>query len=355
MTSKERLKVVLNGGVPDRVPVCEVSIWEPTFDRWHKEGMPEDIDYNDYFGLDKIGIIPFNCSLQFKKETVEETEEYIIEKDEFGATVKSWKMNYNYAPPLHIDYSIKTMEDWQIVKERLKATGDRIWHEASEDYKNLKEKGTFTVITPMEPVWAVLQHALGFDRTLTAMVEDIDFVNDMLATYTDFVIDMCELCAGKGMEFDALWFFSDLCYKNGMLFSPRVYREVIMPYHKRIAGFCKAHKWPLILHCDGDVREFIPLLIEAGFRGIQPLEARCGNDVRELKRLYGTKIVFFGNISADILSRSRKEIEEEVRTKVSIGKENGGYIYHSDHSIPPTVSLENYKYTIEAVKRCGKY
>jgi len=36
-------------------------------------------------------------------------------------------------------------------------------------------------------------------------------------------------------------------------------------------------------------------------------------------------------------------------------KENGGYIFASDHSIPNSVSLENFSAIIEAVKRCGSY
>jgi len=77
--------------------------------------------------------------------------------------------------------------------------------------------------------------------------------------------------------------------------------------------------------------------------------------VRELKKIYGTKIVFFGNISVDIMSRSKEEITKEVKTKVSVAKENGGYIFHSDHSLPPTVSLDNFQYTIQLAKKFGAY
>jgi len=36
-------------------------------------------------------------------------------------------------------------------------------------------------------------------------------------------------------------------------------------------------------------------------------------------------------------------------------KENGGYIFSSDHSIPNTVSLDNFKAIVEEVKRVGSY
>ena len=44
-----------------------------------------------------------------------------------------------------------------------------------------------------------------------------------------------------------------------------------------------------------------------------------------------------------------------MESKILIAKENGGYIYHSDHSVPPSVSFENYKYAIEMVEKYGKY
>jgi uroporphyrinogen decarboxylase len=140
-----------------------------------------------------------------------------------------------------------------------------------------------------------------------------------------------------------------------MLFSPRVYRELLMPCHKKVSAFCREHNLPLLFHCDGDVHEFIPLIMESGFDCIQPLEVRAGNDVRELKRRYGNKIVFFGNIGVDAMSEGGKRLEEEVRSKVTVAKEGGGYIYHSDHSVPPTVSLENYRRTIQLVREYGQY
>ena len=105
----------------------------------------------------------------------------------------------------------------------------------------------------------------------------------------------------------------------------------------------------------GDVRELIPLYIEAGFDAIQPLEARAGNDVRQLKRQYGRQGVFIGNISTDAMSLSPKAIREEVEGKLPVAKEGKGYVFHSDHSIPPSVSLENYCYTLELVERYGQH
>lgn len=88
---------------------------------------------------------------------------------------------------------------------------------------------------------------------------------------------------------------------------------------------------------------------------LQPLEARAGLDVRQLKSEYGNELCFMGNIDADKLGGRPEEIEAEVRSKVPVARRNGGYIYHSDHSVPSTVSLEQYRFLLDCLARYGTY
>ena len=76
--------------------------------------------------------------------------------------------------------------------------------------------------------------------------------------------------------------------------------------------------------------------------------------MRALKAQYGNQLVWVGNIDVRKLSGTREEIEEEM-AKIQVAKEGGGYIYHSDHSVPNSVSLESYRYAIELVHRYGSF
>ncbi len=354
MSSRERIRVTLERGVPDRVPMLDITFWPDTLVRWVGEGFPEAADPADYFGLDRIERFGFDCSLQLPVEPIEETERYRIYRNANGLLVKEWKDSY--APPARLDCSVKSWDEWLLVKPRLQAGPDRIAAQMLDLYHTWRERDLFVVVEPVEPMWYVLDHLMGFGNALPLIAEQPDLIADIVSTCTDFVLEMCQLCIERGIRFDGLWFFSDLCYKNGMLFSPQAYRELLMPCHRKVKAWCDLQGIPLLLHCDGDVRQFIPLLIEAGFDAIQPLEARAGNDVRELKRLYGTQIVFFGNISADVMATgSDEQLEEEIRSKLCVAMEGGGYMYHSDHSIPPTVSLARYTRVLELVRRYGTY
>ncbi|MBI3911683.1 MAG: hypothetical protein HY320_12230 [Armatimonadetes bacterium] len=357
MTSRERLRLTLSRSLPDRVPIVDVTFWPETLYRWRQEGMPTGVEPDDYFALDRIERLTFDGSLCLPTQVLEETEQWRVRRDANGVVTKEWRdWTVSYAPPVRLDCLVKTWDDWLRVKDRLRVSPHRLSEPAVQTYFDWRKEDRFVVVAPTEPMWFLIEGLTGYKVGLPLLIEQPDLAADILNTYTDFVLGMCQLCVDEGITFDGLWFFSDLCYKNGMLFSPRCYRELLLSCHRKIKAWCEAQNIPLILHCDGDMRQFLPLLIEAGFDCVQPLEARCGNDVRELKRLYGTRIVFFGNISADVMAYgSDAEIEAEIAAKVTVAKEGGGYIYHSDHSIPPTVSLTRYTKVIQLVREHGAY
>lgn len=95
-------------------------------------------------------------------------------------------------------------------------------------------------------------------------------------------------------------------------------------------------------------------LVDIGIDALNPLEVKAGMEPLKLKEQYGDKLVLHGEINA-VLWDDKEAIIEEIRRCVPVLKENGGYIFSSDHSIPNSVSMENFKAIIEEVKRVGRY
>jgi len=58
-----------------------------------------------------------------------------------------------------------------------------------------------------------------------------------------------------------------------------------------------------------------------------------------------------GGIDKRVLARSKDEIYEEVMRKVPYLIEQGGYIPHTDHAVPPDVPLSNFVYYREVVSK----
>jgi uroporphyrinogen decarboxylase len=334
--------------------MVDISYWPETLRRWRGEGLPPDADVRDLLGLDHIEIIRFDTGVFRREETIEETDEFIGRLDSHGREVKAWKNTT--ATPAFVRHPLRKPEDWERYRQELDLDWRRRNPGCEMIYKKASERGDFMTLSVIEPAWYLIDHLFGFEEGLACLITEPEAAGRILNDYTDHLLRFLDtVISGPAPRPDARWFFSDLCYKNGMLFSPAVCNALILPVHRRFRKFCDERGMALMLHCDGDVRELIPLIIRAGFDVIQPLEARCGNDVRALKPRHGRDITLFGNISADIVAEGdREKIEDEVRGKVTAAKQGGGYIYHIDHSVPPTVSFESYCYMIDLVRKYGK-
>ena len=159
-----------------------------------------------------------------------------------------------------------------------------------------------------------------------------------------------------GFEFDGVWLACDLGYSKGLLFSPRHFDEQLRPTLRRLFDHFRGDGMPVILHSCGCVRDLIPYFIEDGLACLQPLEVKAGMDLIELKKEFGAEISFMGGIDVRAMADPDPSvIEKEIETKILFAKKGGGYVYHSDHSIPTNVSLEQYRRVLELVKKYGAY
>ena len=353
MTSRERFRTALRRRQPDRVPRMELSYWPDTLTRWRQEGMPAEASPAELFDLDPVVCLSLDNSLRLPADTLEETADWVLERDADGVVYKRW--TNDYGPPCAVDFLIETRSDWDRYRQRLQPDPARISDAVRRAIAGAAQAGQFCTIDPGEPVWWVLR-TLGMEGALLTLAADPEFFADMLDRQAALGLQMMRQLLAEGFRPDAVWFSADLCYRNGMLFSPASYRRHMMRHHREFARLCHDNDMFLLLHCDGDVREFIPLLIEVGFDGIEPLEARAGNDVRDLKARHGDRISFFGNINMDVLATGDRElIAAEVVSKVEAAKIGGGYIHQSDHSVPPTVSFDSYRFAMDLAREHGRY
>ncbi len=351
MTSQERIETIFSGGIPDRVGIFD-SAWGTTLERWHREGLPEGIAPLDHLGVNDIVRMGADDSLRFPIQALEETADHKIYVDANGVTRKDLQSKGGGWTPHWLDFTIKDRETWEEHRGRLVYDDDRIPKHAKAVYDKARKEGKYVMYSGhacFHPIW----HWIGQVNELFWMVEQPDLVRDMFDAFAQLVIDIYEGFKAKGFQFDGVFMADDLGYRNATLISPTMYRELVLPVHQRICDHMAEDGLAVTLHSDGDIRELIPMFIEAGFRGLHPLEAKANVDVRDMKGRYGDQLVMLGGIDVRELSTTKEAIEEEIRSKITVAKQGGGYIYHSDHSVPDDVSFENYRYVIKMVKRYG--
>lgn len=351
ITPCERVLAALHHREADRVPFTD-NPWETTTRRWRTEGLPADVEPAEFFQFEFEGFWHDN-SLGLPTEVIEETDDYIIARDTNGATFKNWK--HQTSTPELIAFDLTTPERWEELKHNLAFKPERIWWDQHrERHERAKAEGKFVHLCSVIG-YDQLSVIVGPETLLAAMALNPKWVKEMFRSFMDLTIHCLEEMIAIGYQFDGAWVFDDLGYRNGPFFSPAMYREILFPQHKRICDFLHGHGWKVILHSCGNVNMHIPALIEAGFDCLQPLEVKAGMDVIQLKKDCGDKLAFMGGV--DVRSMAADDpaiIEKEIREKVSFAKRGGGYIFHSDHSIPDNVSFGRYQMIRELVMRHGR-
>ena len=345
MSSRERITTILRHGIPDRIGIVDM-FWPSTVIRWRQEGLPAGVSPEDHFGLE-IRRIDWDRSLMLPAEMLEETPDYRITRNGNGMVAKNW-VDTSSTPEL-IEFLLTGRDDWDRYKDRLAPSDDRVdWAAVDRDYRRWRSEGHFIAFSAMpgyEDIWRLV----GPENALMAMASDPDWVREMSDATASLTIAMARRVLDRGIELDGAWIWDDLGYRNGLLYGRRSYRDLIMPGHRAVCDFFHSRGLPVILHSCGQVTAALDLLVEAGFDCLQPLEVKAGMDVRAVKRDWGDRLTLMGNIDVRLMSGDAAVLAAEITDKLAIAKVGGGYIYHSDHSVPHTVSYEEYRRTLALV------
>jgi len=370
INSKERIRMLLSGQIPDRVGKADAP-WPETRARWIEEGLPKTVHASDFFKMDIRTNIKMLASFQFEEKTIEDTDEFQTVSDADGNISKYWKGKSGV--PMHLKYAIANRADWERVKPRLVANDERFafgyygnyFHEYTSGafakvkaaYDASKTKTETCVMLEMPDPYEFAMAKMGDENILMTMAMEPELLHDMFDTYVKMIIDLGEIALSRGFKPDGVFVGGDIAYKNGMLMSPGMYRAVIFPYLKRMIDHFKRERGlGIIYHSDGRVTEALPILYEAGIDCIEPLEVNAGMDVRTLIKDWGRKLAFMGNISTVTMAGPKDKLREEVMSKIEACREaRARYIVHSDHSVPDTVSFENMQLVVELVDKFGRY
>jgi uroporphyrinogen-III decarboxylase len=155
-----------------------------------------------------------------------------------------------------------------------------------------------------------------------------------------------ELCK---LDFDFIWAADDIAYNSAPFFSPKVYRELLLPHTRKVAE--KITK-PWIYHSDGNLLPIWDDLTSQGMNAIHPLEAGS-MDLAQLKADYGGSIVFVGGLDLRILEAGTPEETRRFAKHLIDTLGPDGYCFGSSNSITPNVKPENFRAMIETLLAYG--
>ena len=357
MTGIERMSNILKHKPVDRIGLFE-AYWEDTEKKWKEEGfIKEGENLAEHFSLDLELSQPFNmfADIDFVPQTIEETEETILQRDGNGALLRRHKLHDG--TPEHVDFKVKVREHWEeFIKPLLKPDRRRIDFEAYRQTKKCAADSNRFFAWSGINVFESMHPVCGHEYLLMGMALDPDWIRDMVDTYSQLIIDLQEILFEEEGYPDGIWYYEDMGFKERTFFSPSMYKEIIQPGHKRTFDFAHSHNLPVIVHCCGMVESLVPGMIESGMNCLQAIEVKAGMDLLRIYKNFGDVISFMGGIDVRVLfTNDIKQVDRELEAKIPIVKGKYGYVLHSDHSIPNNIDYNTYRYFINKGLELGAY
>jgi uroporphyrinogen decarboxylase len=367
MNGRTRVHNAISRQPIDRIPRCD-ALWEDTLIDWRKQGFPEDAEPAEYFDWDIVDLF-MDASMRRPAEIIESDGDFIVYRDAAGYTVRKFRGESRSLA--FLDHATKDRHTWEELKTGFRFDPEapaRIdvksyfmhmddypsWEHAKTLYDVLRDSGKYIRMTVYGPWEATWRHR-GYEQLFMDLALDPDWVLEMAETQVSLVETCLRHCLSLGIRPDALFLVEDLAGQTGPLFSPEMWRALFKPLMKRMGNWLRRNGISFWMHSCGNCEVYLEDFIECGLDVIQPLQASAGFDVRDLKRRLGDQLTFFGNIDVRKMSGSEAECNAEIRDKITVAKENGGYIYHSDHSVPPEVTFGRYRQVMEWVETYGAY
>lgn len=185
----------------------------------------------------------------------------------------------------------------------------------------------------------------GYEQFMMDLATNPEIAWAIMEKITDIYIANVRrvLTAAPGL-IDMVYTYDDVAGQDGLLISPAMWREYIRPHHVRLNAAIKEFGVKIMYHSCGAVLPLVEDLIETGIDVLNPLQPRAaGMDMSHLKNVFGRRISFHGAIDIqETLPRgTTDDVRAEVRDRIRVLADGGGYILASAHYLQGDTPVES--------------
>jgi len=286
----------------------------------------------------------------FEEKIIEDHGSWYIWQDAMGCLRKDVKTKSSL--PSFVRGPVKNRKDWETYKEErlqpvLKGRLPENWPQLIKEYN----KRDFPLaLGQLHGFFGTPRELFGVENLLLSYYEDPQLMKDINLYLADFWISLFDGVLHE-VSVDAALIWEDMCYRNGPLISPDMFRTFILPGYKKLTSFLRGNGVTIVnVDSDGDVWKLIPLWIEGGVTVLYPFEVAAGMNVVDVRKGF-PKLGIIGGMDKRALIDSKEAIDRELETRIPFMLKQGGYIPTIDHLVPPDISFENFVYYREKLNR----
>lgn len=376
MTSRERMLIAMQNGMPDRVPAApdfstmipERLTGKPT---WEIElyGNPAlwkaYIEAVKYFGTDGWFIyggidLKTDSKIEFRSRIAKQTEDRITREVVYVTPIGEMVSEMVFYKADSATQTVKPVKD-------IKADFDKLRYL----YPEILGYETTTLDVMREELGDL--GALGVTVTYPGFQNWLGYCNGGLealayayADYPELIEEWRQMEHRRSIRIMEMTLEAkpDFILLGGSgsitLQSPSLFRELSLPAIKEMTRMAKEAGIPTMLHSCGKERALVEMCVdETDLNCVNPLEiAPMGDcDLVEIKRTFGHKIALMGNLhTTEVMLRGTALDVEKVAIKaIEDAGAGGGFILSTGDQCGRDTPDENIRKLVEVCEKYGRY
>jgi hypothetical protein len=386
LNNRERVLAILNYENYDRLPLVHFGFWRETLQKWAAQGhisagvaenwqdgtslrhdAPEAV-INAKLGFD---LNWYNCFSPVTR-LWPAIEEKILEESPDGTqkvlnsdgAVVIQKVGLT-SIPTEVDHLLKGRQEWEaFFLPRLRFCEERITRAdvntgldalpfAAGGLEFLQRSARDNPYgLDCGSLYGVVRNWLGLVGTAYLQKDDPKLFDEIIQT----VGELCYQCAKRvleaGARFDFGHFWEDICFKSGPLINPRVFRDKVGPFYRRITDLLRDHGINIVsLDCDGKIDALLPIWLEHGVNTMFPIEVGTWHaSIEPWRAQYGRDLRGVGGMDKRVFAQDYRAVDAEVeRLKPLV--DLGGFIPCPDHRIPADAKWANVQYYCDRMRQ----
>lgn len=141
---------------------------------------------------------------------------------------------------------------------------------------------------------------------------------------------------------DVIELSDDWGQQNTMLFSPKMWWDMIYPAAKIVVETIKKYDVPVLLHSDGDVSLVLEGIKKLGINALHPVQESAGMSFEKTRQVLGSNVCIMGGLDTvtALPSMNEEEIRIEVKRVFGQLKNSGPFIFAGSHMFQDDTPLD---------------
>ena len=369
MTSRERVRKALNHQDADRVPL---DLWGSA-SRIHTEPykkIANHLGFTSYQGLLRPGTtteyVDYRISdavgADFRHINIGRPDSFKSYTDDKGNMIDEWGIGRKLisgfnAITMHPfqEAEISDIENhkWPIARDEGRVRG------LKEQAKLFYEQTDFAITATSAvsgTIFDMAQYLRGTENFFMDLYTEPEFMDALIEKITDIVLEINLIYLEQVAEYiEWIEFTEDIAMQRSLFISKELFRRFFDKPHRKLFSEIKRRfsHVKIFYHSCGAVSDMIPDIISWGVDILNPLQATAeGMNLEKIKKEYGKDLIFHGGIDIQkTMVGSDEDVRREVRERIDVLSDGGGYILAPTNHIQADVPIENflalYKYAAE--------